>query len=105
MRPVKRKGVMNKTEAAYAARLELLKLGGEIIHWEYEGVTFKLADRTTYTPDFFVVCRDRFEFHEVKGRLLADGSTKFKVAAEMHPWFKWYMVRKAGAAWKIIKEV
>ncbi len=39
-------GRMNKTEAAYAARLDELKAAGEILWHSFEGVTLRLADRT-----------------------------------------------------------
>jgi len=51
-------GVMNKTEQAYSLHLEAMKQGGEILWWKFEGMTFKLADKTRYTPDFCVLCAD-----------------------------------------------
>ena len=41
---------------------------GIVFSWRYEAVTLKLADKTTYTPDFLVVLVDgSIELHEVKG--------------------------------------
>lgn len=79
-------GQMNKTEAAYALHLELLKRAGEIQWYKFEAMKFRLADNTFYTPDFMVMARDdRFEAHEVKGFWTDDARVKIKVAAEMYP--------------------
>ena len=97
-------GKMNKTEAAYAARLDVLKAAGEI-DYLFESVKFRLADNTHYTPDFFVVCEDHFEVHEVKGFWRDDARVKWKVAAEQYPWFRFVAARvlpkKQGGGWKI----
>ena len=81
-----KRGQMNKTEAEYAARLELLKSAGEIQWYSFEAMKFRLADNTFYTPDFIVLCADgKLEAHEVKGYWTDDARVKTKVAAEMHP--------------------
>ena len=43
-----RPGQMNKTEAAYAAHLELLKRAGEISDYAFEKYKLRLADNTFY---------------------------------------------------------
>lgn len=92
-------GQMNKLEAAYAARLESLKLAGEIADYRFECVKFKLADKTFYTPDFMVLRPDgTFELHEVKGFWEDDARVKIKVAAELYP-FKFIAARKVKGAW------
>ncbi len=79
-------GVMNKTEAAYAARLDLLLRAGEILRYEFEAAKFKLAPSTFYTPDFMVIAADDvIEFHEVKGFWEDDARVKIKVFAAMYP--------------------
>lgn len=83
---------MNKLESKYSERLQMLKAGKLIIDFSYEAVKLRLADKTFYTPDFFVVFEDRFEFHEVKGFLREDANVKFKVAKKLYPWFTFYMV-------------
>jgi len=84
---------MNKTEAAYAARLALLQRAGEIQSFRFEPIKFRLADRTFYTPDFMVVMGDEIQFHEVKGGYVEDdAAVKFKTAAEMYPEFAFQMV-------------
>lgn len=88
-------GVMNKTEAAYEA--EILKprmLAGEIIWYKFESMKFKLAKKTTYTPDFNVMLANgQMEMHEVKGFWRDDARAKIKIAAEMFP-FKFVAIQK-----------
>ncbi len=98
-------GAMNKTEAAYAQHLEGLKAAGEVAWYAFEGMTFKLADRTRYTPDFAVMRSDGLmELHEVKGFWRDDARVKIKVAAEMFP-FRFIAVmakpKKAGGGWSV----
>lgn len=81
-------GVMNQTEAKYAAHLLSLKDAGLVYDFAFEGVTFVLANRTRYTPDFLVITQDgSVEFHEVKGYWRDDAKVKIKIAARMFPWF------------------
>jgi hypothetical protein len=104
-------GVMNRTEAAYAAELQLRERCGEIAWWKFEGIKLRLADNTFYTPDFFVMLPDgEFEAHETKGTTKAtdskgvkyekpyvadDGSTiKIKIAAEVYP-IRFFVVFKS----------
>ena len=95
-----RPGIMNKTEAEYAERLESLKLAGEISDYRFECVKFKLADKTFYTPDFMVLRPDgTFELHEVKGFWEDDARVKIKVAAAQYP-FKFIAARKVKGAWE-----
>ena len=98
-------GVMNKTEAAYAARLELLKNSGEILWYKFEGMKFRLADNTFYTPDFIVMLANGvMQSHEVKGFWTDDARVKIKVAADMYP-FEFLAVKvrtkKSGGGWDI----
>lgn len=96
-------GVMNKTEACYAAYLEQLKNAGEVIWYAFEGVRLRLAKQTTYTPDFIVMNADgTIECREVKGHWEDDARIKIKVAAEMFP-FRFIAVKKDGSGW--IEEV
>ena len=97
-------GTMNKTEAEYAQRLELLKHAGEVAWYRFEGVKLRLADNTFYTPDFAVMrSTGEMEMHEVKGFWTDDARVKIKVAADQYP-FEFVAVQKAakrdGGAWK-----
>src|SRR6266705_1444596 len=49
----KKRHQMNKTEAEFALILEAMKRKGEILRYEYEGITLRWADMR-YTPDFIV---------------------------------------------------
>lgn len=95
-----RKPRMNKTEAAYASTLELMKRSGEVLDWKFEPMRLILAPNTSYTPDFLVVYTDHFEFHEVKGFWRDDARVKIKVAAEIFPWFKFVAVQLIKKQWK-----
>lgn len=98
-------GTMNKTEAMYAQRLELLRQSGDILWYKFEGITLKLADNTRYTPDFIVMARDNtLEVHEVKGFWQGDARVKIKVAAALFP-FRFIAIKakskKNGGGWEV----
>ena len=79
-------GVMNGTEQAYALHLEARKQEGSVKWYKFEGMKFKLADSTFYTPDFIVLDSNGFmEAHEVKGFWTDDARVKIKVAADLYP--------------------
>lgn len=89
-----KQGQMNKTEKSYADRLEFLKMSGEIIWYKFEGVKFRLADNTFYTPDFAIMSNTgEIVIHEVKGFMMDDANVKIKVAAELYP-FRFFIVRR-----------
>lgn len=96
-------GKMNKTESAYAERLEWLKHEGKVAWYLFEGITLKLADNTRYTPDFAVENElGELEMHEVKGFWRDDARVKIKVAASIFP-FRFIAVKmkskKEGGGW------
>lgn len=96
-------GVMNKTEAAYAQHLGLLQAAGDVAWFRFEGLKFRLADNTFYTPDFAVMRADgSLEAHEVKGHWQDDARVKIKVAADLYP-VRFIAVtaqtKKAGGGW------
>lgn len=91
-------GGMNKTEQAYADRLELLKRTGEIVDWRFEALKLRLASGTFYTVDFLVLT-DAVELHEVKGYWRDDARVKIKVAAQQYPWFKFLAVHRKKNDW------
>lgn len=96
-----RKEGMNKTEAKYAAHLDLQLSLGQIKRWDYEPESLILAKLTRYTPDFRVVTADDYvEFHEVKGHWEDDARVKIKLAAELHP-YRFVAVRWEGGAWHL----
>jgi hypothetical protein len=74
---------MNKTEARYSAHLAMRP---DIVWHSFEGMKFRLADKTWYTPDFTVMLASGvIELHEVKGFWRDDARVKIKVAASPTP--------------------
>ena len=106
-----RSGEMNKTEKAYSEYLRGLQSVNEVIWWRFEGMKFRLADNTFYTPDFAVMLPNgMIEIHEIKGSLSFiqdDAKVKIKVAAEMYP-FQFRLIapkaKKYGGGWEV-KEI
>ena len=104
-------GEMNKTEALYADELKKQMNSGEILWWKFEGLTFKLADNTRYTPDFIVLTKDmELEAREVKGSfkfIQDDAKVKIKIASDAFP-IRFLLIapnaKKNGGGWEI-KEV
>lgn len=94
---------MNKTETRYANILQGYVLAGEILRYEFESFTFRLGDRTRYTPDFMVVRPDRsVEFHEVKGGYIwEDARVKVKAAASRFNCFKFILAQWKKGQWNI----
>ena len=77
---------MNRTEAAYAQRLELQRQAGEVVWFKFEGIKLRLADATFYTPDFAVMlAAGELQLHEIKGFWQDDARVKIKVAADQYP--------------------
>tara|TARA_R100001463_G_scaffold40684_3_gene86142 strand:- start:850 stop:1179 length:330 start_codon:yes stop_codon:yes gene_type:complete len=105
MRPIKRvfQGA-NKLEQAYGDHLAIAKRCGEIVDFRYEAVKLRLAHKTFYTPDFFVVKEDHFEFHETKGWMRDDAAVKLKTAATRFHWMKFFLVKKKGQVF-VLEEV
>jgi hypothetical protein len=101
----KKPGEMNRTEREYAAHLDGQKLLGQVEWWAFEGVKFRLADNTFYTPDFVVMLAGGIiQVHEVKGHWEDDARVKIKVAASMFP-FQFVAMKKVakrdGGGWSV----
>ena len=93
---------MNRTEAAYSRRLDRMRAAGEILAWRYEALTFRLGHRCNYTPDFLVITPVEVQIHEVKGGFVReDGLIKWKLAAERHPEFRFFLCRLVKQQWNI----
>jgi hypothetical protein len=92
---------MNKLESDYASQLELRRMAGEILWWKYEGMKFRLANNTFYTPDFDLMLSDgTVEIHEVKGHWEDDARVKIKVAASLYP-FSFKGIQRRNGQWII----
>lgn len=104
-----RDGSMNKTEARYAAHLDVLKHQGQILWYEFEGIKLRLADRTHLTMDFAVMLSNgMLQMHDVKGAKAIvedDARAKMKVAADKYP-FAFFFVYpdKQSGGW-LLEEI
>lgn len=97
-------GAMNKTETSYGAHLESQKQAGLVAWYKFEGIKFRLADNTFYTPDYAVMLTNgQLQAHEVKGHWEDDARVKIKVAADMYP-IEFIAIRvkpkKDGGGWE-----
>ncbi len=111
------RGVMNKTEAAFAAHLELQKKVGEIESWEFEPRSLVMAKGYKYTPDFIVRMKSKFVLvgeticYEVKAvsKVAVRKQTKVRMteaarvrigwAAQRFPEYKFVIVWPKGDGW------
>ena len=84
---------MNKTERAYSEYLTALG-----VLWQFEEIKLRLADRTLYTPDFYLP--SLAEFREIKGYWEDDARVKFKIVARLFPQWKFTAVRKGKHGWE-----
>jgi predicted nuclease of restriction endonuclease-like RecB superfamily len=97
-------GQMNGLEKRYQSELEVRLNAGEIAWFAFEPFKLRLADRTTYSPDFAVMHHNgEFEFIEIKGFWEEDARVKTKVAAEFFWMFKFIALspkaKKHGGGW------
>lgn len=95
-------GDMNKTEAAYAIRLEQQRFLGAIKDFWFQAVTLKLGFDTRYTPDFLIQMPDgSLELHDTKGwDTEPAAAVKERVSSSMFPLFVFKEVRQHGGDWK-----
>lgn len=93
-----KRGTMNRTESAYATKLEQ---DPTVLWWKYEGLKFRLADNTFYTPDFAVMRTDlSLEAHEVKGFWQEAARTRIKIAADLYP-LKFLAIKLVKREWVV----
>ncbi len=107
---------MNKTESEFALRLEAQKRAGEILRYEFEGLTLRFAN-VKYTPDFVVFPRMPDDdvwgktdlmpkFIEVKGPFIKGNRERaverFRHAKTYWPEFTFEMMQKTKEGWKQI---
>jgi len=91
-------GEMNGLEAAYLEQmLRPRLLAGEVVEILFESVKLRLATKTFYTPDFFVVRSDGgVEVHEVKGHWEDDARVKWSACAERFFWLEFLAATRKG---------
>ena len=93
-------GQMNKTETAYAQELEYQRQAGKVAWWAFEGLKYRLADNTFYTPDFAVMLTSGIlQAHEVKGHWEEDARAKIKIAAALFP-IQFIAIKKTKLGWE-----
>jgi len=104
-------------EEEFAAQLEAERRAGRILSWAYEPIAIVLAhggggvQGLRYEPDFLVIdCYKQTLIYEVKSpppkkgsgrRGRREGINKFKMAAEKHPYWQFYLVDKVKGEWRI----
>lgn len=100
------RGVMNKTESEFALLLEAKKRTGEIVRYEFEGITLRWADMR-YTPDFVCVFPNVLGVTlpllliEVKGaHIWSRDIVRFKGARAYWAEFTFEMHQKTKSGWK-----
>lgn len=106
---------MNRTEAEYALILEAMKRRGDILRYEYEGITLRWAE-IRYTPDFVVILTSErwkgksrpfhlveIKFIEVKGGFIGGkferAVERFRHARTYWPEFQFEMMQKKKGIW------
>ena len=104
---------MNKTEAEFALRLEAQKRAGEILRYEFEGITLRFAN-VRYTPDFVVITNPydlskhrELKLIEVKGPFIRGNRERaverFRHAKTYWPEFTFEMMQKQkDGSWRQI---
>ncbi len=106
---------MNKTEAEFAMILEDRRRCGEILRYEFEGITLRFAG-VKYTPDFVVFVRSipslnyapsiEIKFIEVKGPFIKGNRERaverFRHAKTYWPEFTFEMWQKKDGSWNQI---
>lgn len=99
---------LNQTERRYRDTfLRPMLASGEALGVLEQAVKFRLADATYYTPDLIAVLPGgQWWIIEVKGaRTWDDALVKFKVAAELYPWWRWTMVQWKDGEWRTLRDV
>jgi hypothetical protein len=101
------RGRMNGVETRYSQRLEYRKRAGEVAWHVFEGIKFRLADKTWYTPDFLVMLADgRLEIHETKAQFIEDdAAVKLKVTSEMYWMFPVILVKEVKSNVFLLKSL
>lgn len=88
---------MNGIESWYWSTIVERVKSGEFLSARYEAITIRLAPKTTWTPDFFIIKKDGTAmFHETKASWKGAGQdvsrVKVKLAAEMYPEFEFSVI-------------
>lgn len=107
-----KRGQMNKTEREFSMIVEAMKSRGEILRWEFEGLTLRWRDRETgelirYTPDFVVFHLAYIKLIEVKGAFIKGkferAIERFRHARTYWPEFQFEMHQRKAGQWSRIR--
>lgn len=121
-RKPKKRGLMNRTESEFALYLQALKSRGEILRYDFQGLTLRWPcgdDVIRYTADFVVfvpalvndqgdVVPDEIKLIEVKGGYtkmpgyLERAVERFRHARTFWPQFQFELHKKTKDGWKRI---
>ena len=106
----KRRGVMNKTETAYAEWLGMRMICGEILGFQFEKRRFELAPGAFFTPDFDILeCDGSHTYVDTKAyfrnqkrvHVEEAAMVRIKVAADKYPEHRWcHAWRDETGEWK-----
>jgi len=101
-------GRMNGTETAFSHLLELERISGLIVRWRFEALKLRLADMTSYSPDFMTLRGDgSIHLYEIKPGNRAgpvwtpDSHVKAKLAAEAFGEFFFHVAWHYGKVWHV----
>lgn len=99
--PVARPKYKSKLEEAWAQVLTWRQQAGELVRWDYEPVSLKIAEGCRYTPDFLSVTSDgRCVYAEVKGWMREAARVRLHVAAQRYrQWEFWLVTRDKQGQW------
>lgn len=106
---VRKRGEMNKSEAAYAADLEICLREGKIAGYWFEPFSLRLThpeagQPARYSPDFMVLLNDGTTMiDDVKTSSGFDdlaAIVRIKCAAELFPLWKFRLVRRVKGDWE-----
>lgn len=91
-----RKRDMNGLETDYYHEVLLPQvLAGEMLKAEFEGLSVKLAKGARYKPDFYcLLANGEIELHETKGHWREAARLRIKMAADLHPEFRFVAIQK-----------
>lgn len=99
--PEERSVFRSKLEARFADELEGFRRLGDIISWCHEPVRIRIGCGAYYKPDFMVVVPGgRVAFYEVKGHWREAARVRIKVAASLHPYWRFTAVQYQDGAWR-----
>jgi len=114
----KKRREMNKIEAEFSFLLQARVNRGEIVSFDYEGITLRWADGMRYTPDFTVVQKVemssddhaglaaaiRLLLIEVKGAYCwKQDLVKYRAAKANWPLFRFEFWEKIDGVWQITR--